>query len=250
MALDFKLAGHLPNVRGGGEPSDPRKLPRQRRGTTPQMHGRYPDYDVLEQAGHWDAVTREAVLKRVNDVPPMRFFTAREAATLSAMCDRLTAQDAEPKIPLIRYIDEKYFEGKLDGFQFYDMPDDRDTWRLVARGLDEEAQARAGVESFAAAPAHLQHEIMCDFADARLHSAAWQGLNVSRAFGVVVRATLDAFYSHPWAWNEIGFGGPAFPRGYTRFGSPHLQAAEREPWEGQEAYDEDPVTHTPEPPPS
>jgi hypothetical protein len=214
------------------------------------MHGRYPDYDVLEQSGHWDAVTRETVLKRVDDVPPIRFFSAREAATLSDMCDILTAQDAEPKIPLINYIDEKYFEGKLDGFQFYDMPDDRDTWRTVARGLDEEAGARANVESFAGASAQLKHAIVCDFAEARLHGAAWQGLNVSRAFGVVMRATLDAFYSHPWAWNEIGFGGPAYPRGYSRFGSPHLQAAERESWEGQEAYDEDPVTHAPEPPPS
>ena len=39
----------------------PRELPRQRRGTTPQMHGRYPDYDVLDNAGHWDPVTRELV---------------------------------------------------------------------------------------------------------------------------------------------------------------------------------------------
>ena len=26
------------------------------------------------------------------------------------------------------------------------------------------------------------------------------------------------FYSHPWAWNEIGFGGPAYPQGYMRLG--------------------------------
>ena len=32
------------------------------------------------------------------------------------------------------------------------------------------------------------------------------------------RAILSAFYSHPWAWNEIGFGGPAYPRGYARLG--------------------------------
>src|SRR5438270_13482578 len=114
MALDFKLAGHLPNVRGEGEPADPRKLPRQRRGTTPQMHGRYPDYDVLEQAAHWDPATRELVLARVDSVPAIRFFSAREAATLSDLCDALTAQDSEPRIPLINFIDEKYFEGRLD----------------------------------------------------------------------------------------------------------------------------------------
>ena len=61
------------------------------------MHGRYPDYDVLEQAGHWDPVTREMVLARVDDVPAIRFFSAAEAATLSALCDLLTAQDSEPR---------------------------------------------------------------------------------------------------------------------------------------------------------
>ena len=38
---------------------------------------------------------------------------------------------------------------------------------------------------------------------------------------------LAAFYSHPWAWNEIGFGGPAYPRGYMRLGP----TSTREPFE-------------------
>ena len=40
------------------------------------------------------------------------------------------------------------------------------------------------------------------------------------------RYACAAFYSHPWAWNEIGFGGPAYPRGYKNIG-----VDEREPWE-------------------
>ena len=50
-----------------------------------------------------------------------------------------------------------------------------------------------------------------------------------------MRSVLAAFYSHPWAWNEIGFGGPAYPRGYARLG-PGLG----ESWEGDEAGDVDP----------
>ena len=65
---------------------------------TPQMHGRYPDYDVLAQAEHWDEVTRELVLGRVQHVPPIRFFSPREAATLDELCNVLTAQDDEPRI--------------------------------------------------------------------------------------------------------------------------------------------------------
>ncbi len=246
----FASAEHLPNLRAGREPSDPRELPRQRRGVTPQMHGRYPDYDVLEQTGHWDERTREVVLQRVEQPPPIRFFSPREAATLGALCDLLTAQDSEPRIPVLNLIDDKYHHGKLDGYQYEDMPDDRDAWRLVARGLDEQALARSEAASFAAAGEELRREIVSDFADAKLAGGSWDALNVERAFSLVMRVTLDAFYSHPWAWNEIGFGGPAYPRSYSRFGSPHLQAAERESWEGREAFDEDPVSGRREPPPS
>ncbi len=249
MAFDPGSADHLPKRRPGGLPADPYELPRQRRGRTPQMHGRYPDFDVLEQAGHWDRVTRELVLKRVREVPEIRFFSVAEAATLSALCDLLTAQDSDPRIPLINYIDEKYASGELDGFQFDDMPDDRDAWRLVARGLDEQATGRARAASFAAADTEVQRAIVADFAEGKLEGGAWDELNVTRAFGLVMRVVLACFYSHPWAWNEIGFGGPAYPRGYSRFGSPDLQRSERETWEGVEHYDRDPVTGAREAPP-
>ncbi len=226
---------------------DERKLPRQRRGITPQMHGRYPDYDVLEQAGHWDEVTRQVVLDRVEHVPPLRFFSPAEAATLERLCDLLTAQDEDPRIAVLHYVDEKLYEGRLDGYQFEGMPDDRDTWRIVAGALDEQAASRGGGDSFPAAPQELQVAIVEDFAAGKLKIGDIDG---EKAFSVVMRGVLESFYSHPWAWNEIGFGGPAYPRGYSRFGSPHLQSAERESWEGKEAYDEDPVRHVPEPPPS
>jgi len=58
----------------------------------------------------------------------------------------------------------------------------------------------------------------------------------------VMRAVLAAFYSHPWAWNEIGFGGPAYPRGYMRLGGPGTSAASvLEPFERPGAYAADPV---------
>lgn len=249
MSLDFRLADHLPNRREGGQPGDPYELPRQRKGRTPQMHGRYPDYDVLEQVEHWDPITRKAVLDRIENVPELRFFNPREAATLTTLCDLLTAQDGEPRIPLINFVDEKYAKGELDGYQYADMPDDRDAWRLVALGLDEQAAGRSGASSFTDADQGVQLAIVTDFAAGELEGGAWEQLNVKHAFSLVMRVVLSCFYSHPWAWNEIGFGGPAYPRGYSRFGSPQLQHAEREPWEGREAFDRDPVSGRFESPP-
>ena len=181
------------------------------------------------------------MLDRLENVPPVRFFTVGEAATLKAFCDVVTAQDAEPRIPVLSYIDEKLDHGKRDGWQYFDLPDDGELWRRIACGLDGEARA-GPFDSYAAAPLEVQVGIVSRFAKAELHGGVWQKLNVAQAFKVVMRYVAQAFYSHPWAWNEIGFGGPAYPRGYGAFGSPHL--GERESWEGKEAVHVDPVIDT------
>lgn len=235
MPPDFRQPHHLPKVRGD-DGANPDKLPRQRRGKTPQMHGRYPDYDCLEHVEHWDELTRKVVVDRVERVPELRFFGDDEAATLRAFCDVVLAQDAEPRIPVLAFIDQKLAEGNLDGYQYADMPDDRETWRLVARGLDETARA-SGADSYAGAPGHRQVEIADSFAEGSLEGGVWEELNLKHAWGVVMRSVLAGFYSHPWAWNEIGFGGPAYPRGYARLG-----IGLSETWEGEEALDIDPVS--------
>lgn len=233
MAGDFGKPQHLPKVRGD-QGADPDELPRQRRGTTPQMHGRYPDYDVLEQIDHWDELTLRVVLRRVEEVPPFRFFAPPEVETLTAFCDTVLEQTREPRVPVLAFVDQKLHQGRLDGYRYADMPDDRDTWRLVARGLDEAARA-GGAESYSAASKELQVTLADEFADGKLEGAVWQKLNAKRAFSVVMRSVLAAFYSHPWAWNEIGFGGPAYPRGYSRLG-----VGLSESWEGEDAVGADP----------
>jgi len=204
------------------------EVPVQRKGVTPQMRGRYPGYNVLDEAEHWDAVTRRLVLDRVEKVPPLRFFTGPEASTLGAFCDVVLAQDVEPKIPVLNMVDAKLFAGELDGFRYVDMPDDRETWRRAARGLDGAARQH-GAADFVSASEDVRERVVEAFADATLHGEVWDELPPARAWKVVTRAMLSPFYSHPWAWNEIGFGGPAYPRGYARLG-----AGQRESWEGAE----------------
>jgi hypothetical protein len=221
-------------------PADPAGLPRQRRGKTPQMHGRFPDYDVLSNQRHWDEVTRKVVTDRVDEVPPIRFFTPAEGACLGPFLDVVLAQDSEPRIPVLAMVDEKLYEGKLDGYQYADMPDDRETWRLVARGLDETAREH-GATSYATGGEDLQHDIVGELADGKLSGGAWGEVNVSRAWSVVMRGALSEFYSHPWAWNEIGFGGPAYPRGYMRR---QVGARGRDPYEAAPALGLDPVKDT------
>jgi hypothetical protein len=221
----FERADHLPNRRENGLPADPAGLPRQRAGKTPQMHGRYPDYDVLASAGHWDELTRQVIVDRAEHPPPLRFFNAAEVRCLGPFLDVVLAQDSEPRIPVLAMVDAKLHEGRLDGFRYDHMPDDRETWRLVARAL-------AGFDELGP---RERYDVVAGFAAGKL-----EGLEIdpSSAWSVVMRGALGAFYSHPWAWNEIGFGGPAYPRGYMRL---QPGPAGRDPHEAVETFDVDPV---------
>ena len=199
------------------------------------MHGRYPDYDVVKEAPHWDEVTRHVVLDRIENVPDIRFFSDAEARTLGAFCDVVLAQDKAPRVPVLNMVDAKLFAGELDGFRYADMPDDRETWRRVAKGLDAAARQH-GSDKFSTAPWTVQRQVIQAFSEGSLHGEVWDELPPKLAWTVVMRAVLSTFYSHPWAWNEIGFGGPAYPRGFARLG-----VGQREHWEGAPATDVDPV---------
>ena len=59
-----------------------------------------------------------------------------------------------------------------------------------------------------------------------LGAKEWHGLNAAHVWSLWTRYACTAFYAHPSAWNEIGFPGPAYPRGYK---NPGVDA--REPFE-------------------
>ena len=201
-------------------------------GTTPGGHERFPGYDVLGRAPAWDPITQGVVLRRLGPPPKLRFFTVEEEATCRPLLDRLLAQDDEPRVPVFELIDARLAENETDGWRYEDMPPDGEAWKRSLRALDKEACDRHGRPFAALAP-----EDQKDLLEAVRTGGSWLGLPAPRVWSLWMRYACAAFYSHPWAWNEIGFGGPAYPRGYENIGLDR-----REHWERPEA---DP--HNPEP---
>lgn len=57
-------------------------------------------------------------------------------------------------------------------------------------------------------------------------SDQWHDLDVKHVWSLWTRYACTAYYSHPAAWNEIGFSGPAYPRGYKIAGVDKLEPFE------------------------
>jgi len=47
-------------------------------------------------------------------------------------------------------------------------------------------------------------------------------------FKQLLHDTVSAYYSHPLVWSDIGYGGPAYPRGYVR-----VEKGLTDPWEAK-----------------
>ncbi len=199
-----------------------------------EQPGYYPDYRTMDLQKTWDEATRKVVSDRCAGAPPaVHFFTPEESALLEAVIDRLLPQDdrsAAKTIPILGTIDERLGQNALSGFRYEDMPPDREAYRLGIKAIDEMARSRFE-QAFVGLTVHRQELILKSIHNGEPDPAhaAWRRMPVHRFWAMLMEDCVTAYYSHPWAWDEVGFGGPAYPRGYMR-----LENGLPEPWEKDE----------------
>jgi len=195
--------------------------------------GYYPGYSTMAQQKSWDRATRNVVSQRLEETPPTHFFSPQEAALLGAVIDRVMPQDDRSDartIPILSVIDQRLHKNALNGFRYEDMPPDQDAYRLGLKAIERMARSRFK-QPFVELSIHRQELILKSLHDGKPdpEQAVWKRMPVHRFWALLMEDCVTAYYSHPWAWNEIGFGGPAYPRGYMR-----LENGLPEPWEKDE----------------
>lgn len=195
--------------------------------------GYYAGYRTLDQKKTWDPATQKAVADRVENRQTIRFFSQEEEALLGAVIDRVMPQDDRSEgrtIPILTVLDERLYKNSLNGFRYEDMPPDQEAYRLGLQAIDEMSQQRFQ-QRFIDLTVHRQELILKSLHDGKPdpEHSTWQRMPVHRFWALLMEDCVTAYYSHPWAWDEIGFGGPAYPRGYMR-----LENGLPEPWEKDE----------------
>ncbi len=208
---------------------------------------RYPGYDVLlkRDTPSWDEVTREVIDERLATRNSPRFCNDAQWRALSALCAVLVPHSCkapcaeqhgnvgrwfDPVVPVAALVDGKLLNDERDGYRDARMPVLRDAWRVGLAAIDVESR-RAHGAAFADLDEAKQRDLVKRMQKGELKDPAWEGMPSNVFFELrAMHDIVAAYFSHPQSWNEIGFGGPANPRGYVR-----LQANRRDPWEGAEA---------------
>ncbi len=212
----------LPRNSATGEPLPP----------TPQP-GYYPGFSTMSQKNFWDDATRKVVTMRVEQPPPIRYFTPEQASFWRAVFDHLIPQHdrtPERRIPLVGPLDERLYRNRGVGYRYESMPPDREAFQLGEEAINAESR-ESYKGDFVDLPHRQQELVLKAIHDGKPAAAKeiWKQMSVRRFWQLLMQDALEAYYSHPWAWDEIGFGGPAYPRAYTR-----LERGEPEPWEAEE----------------
>lgn len=198
-----------------------------------EQPGYYPGYSTLSQQAYWDQTTRDLVVNRVEQVPPVRYFLPQEARFWRTVFEHILPQAdrmPERRIPILERLDERLYNNRGVGYRYANMPQDREAYRLAEIAINEESQARYSGR-FVDLPYMQQELVLKAIHDGKPVAAKtiWKQMSIGRFWLLLLQDAIEAYYSHPWAWDEIGFGGPAYPRAYTR-----LERGEPEPWEVEE----------------
>jgi hypothetical protein len=200
------------------------------------FHTPYPTYNVMAKwdSPSWNEQTRKVVRKRLDELPPRRFFTPEQWSLLESIATRLMPQpDREEPVPIVPWIDDMLHRNRGPGYRYADMPPMRDAWRQGLDAIAAEAHDRHGKDFQKLSPGD-QDDLLTDIQNNRVERRYWGGLPSGGFFTHhLLKQVVAVYYSHPDAWSEIGFGGPASPRGYVRLGFD-----EHDPWEAEEIHSE------------
>ena len=146
---------------------------------------------------------------------------------LEALCDRVIPPEGEERAEIAPWIDAASIRSGRTGTRYDGMPDNPSAWRSGLAALDAEARAR-DADGFAAMATDAQDAMLQDIDDGETQAAEAGTASGRRSSSGTPRSSRSSRSTTPTqGQSEIGYGGPASPRGYVRLGADRHRRAGR-----------------------
>jgi hypothetical protein len=188
---------------------------------------RYPSYNVMNEQQEWDDHTRKILNSRLQTSGDHTYLTVVEAEMLRAWCS-LLMDDDRPEI--IQFVLDHIDQSLTSGEESQRKPGIPPAQVLVRQGLKalETACESIHTELFFHLKEEQKKQVMEEISQGEaVPHQVWRDVPQQVFFQKLLTLSIEAYYSHPEIWSEIGFGGPAYPRGYVRMD-------QLDPWEAKE----------------
>ncbi|RKN62894.1 gluconate 2-dehydrogenase subunit 3 family protein [Paenibacillus ginsengarvi] len=192
---------------------------------------RYPSYNVLDERDEWDEFTRSIVVSRLGPAEPYGYLTLVEAEMLRAVCASLVYDDKPEVIDyVVRHIDETLVKSRLtgEGQREVGVPPAPELIRQGLKAIEQSVLLLRQASFMSLSEADRAGLLRQMSNSAAEPPELWASLPQRQLFQKLCSLTIEAYCSHPAIWSEIGYGGPAYPRGYVR-----TQLGQLDPWEAK-----------------
>ncbi|MFY0546237.1 gluconate 2-dehydrogenase subunit 3 family protein [Brevibacillus sp. H7] len=189
----------------------------------------YPAYDVWDEHREWDPHTRQIVGKRRSPQVSHQFFSHGEAMLVQELASVLVDDHRLEVLTFItQHVDEAVASPIGESQRKVGVPKKKELYRLGLQGVNEVSQDRFGAE-FLALQKEQQLAVLTALESGTVaNSKTWGSLKSKDFFKRLLHDVVSAYYSHPLVWSDIGYGGPAYPRGYVR-----VEKGLVDPWEAK-----------------
>lgn len=196
---------------------------------SPNSRSHYPGFDVMTQQDHWDPHTRRVVAARLQ--PPRRptGLKEHEVQTLKAVIGHLLHEDREPLLDfVVAHFHDRLSNSVGEGQREQGVPPEAQLIRNGLAALDAVASQRHG-KPFRECSSQEQFQILAPLQQGQLEGTGPMASIPQKAlFKKLLSLAVEAYASHPTVWSEIGYAGPAYPRGYYR-----IERGLTDPWEAR-----------------
>lgn len=191
----------------------------------------YPSFDVLHEQEHWDPHTREIVNQRLRTESfyPHHFLNTLEAEYLSRLCSILLDEERYEVIAYVVHHFDSVLKADIGESQRkVGVPKQSELIRTGLDRLDKVCIERYRT-TFAGLEKGDQEQLVSDWMNGKVSSLSGsEAFPVTEFMNIIHNESVAAYYSHPSIWSEIGYAGPAYPRGYIR-----SEFGLTDPWEAR-----------------
>jgi len=193
----------------------------------------YPSFNVLDEKDAWDDHTQQIVTSRIDAVVAYQFLNEQEAEILSSLCSLLVDDSSSDALAfVVAHIDKTLFSSPGEGQRKVGVPTAPELIRQGLSAIDQSSQQKHSA-TFASLNAAGQKQLIQDIIAGQAQPAdVWNGIPQKDLFTKLMQFTVDSYCSYPRVWSEIGYAGPAYPRGYVR-----TQLGQLDPWEAKAEHE-------------
>lgn len=193
-------------------------------------HSHYPSYQVMNEKDEWDDHTQQIVASRMEMDQIYDFFTSAQVELVWSIC---TIFLGDRRITVLHYVlrhlDTTLSQNKGEGQRKQGIPSAKllvqDGLFRIAETLQTEFPSSSESDNKLERLEQLIQQLSRNEANPQ---ALWRDFPQKAFFEKMLMLSIESYYSHPQIWSEIGYGGPAYPRGYVR-----TQLGQLDPWEAQ-----------------